>query len=325
MDLQAGFRAWGAAVTDGRRAFLVAGGSVFVPGGSETVNIYDSLTDQWSKTIMPRRRGSPRATVHDGFLYVSGGCGTLRLLDVYDIEAGTWETMQLPGVGRCDHVSTSVGPYVIFAGGVDIFFNLQPSADIWNTVTGEWLTTPLSTHGWAAAGTASPVHKVAIIAGGRLSGQTDSYTDVVDVFRYEDSIGTNYCGPANLNSTGKSATLSAFGADVAADSFLTLIASDLPGNQFGYFLASETQGFVPFPPGSQGNLCLGGNIARFRKKILSSGSQGSFGLTPNLDAVPTSPPSSVMSGETWNFQAWFRDLNPNPTSNFTDGLSVTFT
>jgi hypothetical protein len=28
-------------------------------------------------------------------------------------------------------------------------------------------------------------------------------------------------------------------------------------------------------------------------------------------------------GETWSFQAWFRDVNPGVTSNFTDGVAVT--
>ena len=33
---------------------------------------------------------------------------------------------------------------------------------------------------------------------------------------------------------------------------------------------------------------------------------------------------AVQPGETWNFQAWFRDKNPTSTSNFTDGLSILF-
>ena len=37
-------------------------------------------------------------------------------------------------------------------------------------------------------------------------------------------------------------------------------------------------------------------------------------------------PSGVvfMPGETWNFQLWFRDLNPGVTSNTTDGVTVMF-
>ncbi len=32
----------------------------------------------------------------------------------------------------------------------------------------------------------------------------------------------------------------------------------------------------------------------------------------------------MSSGDTWNFQCWYRDNNPVPTSNFTDAVSVTF-
>jgi hypothetical protein len=32
----------------------------------------------------------------------------------------------------------------------------------------------------------------------------------------------------------------------------------------------------------------------------------------------------ALPGETWNFQAWYRDSNPEPTSNFTGAVGVTF-
>ena len=41
-------------------------------------------------------------------------------------------------------------------------------------------------------------------------------------------------------------------------------------------------------------------------------------------ALPFDPPTAVQAGETWNFQAWFRDANPDSTSNFTDGVAGTF-
>ena len=33
---------------------------------------------------------------------------------------------------------------------------------------------------------------------------------------------------------------------------------------------------------------------------------------------------AVQAGETWLFQLWFRDVNPGNTSNFTDGIAITF-
>ena len=75
------------------------------------------------------------------------------------------------------------------------------------------------------------------------------------------TIGTNYCGPAVPNSSGQSATVTGQGSATVADNNLTLVASALPVNKFGYFLVSGTQGFIANPGGSQGNLCLGGKIA----------------------------------------------------------------
>ena len=137
-------------------------------------------------------------------------------------------------------------------------------------------------------------------------------------------LGTNYCGPAVLNSSGKSAVMDATGSNVVADNDLTLHALDLPTNKFGYFLVSETQGFVAQPPGSQGNLCLSGAIGRYALFVQNSGAAGEFSMQVDLTLLPKPLNVPVLPGETWNWQAWFRDVNPTQTSNFTDGLSITF-
>ena len=142
--------------------------------------------------------------------------------------------------------------------------------------------------------------------------------------RFVDSLGTNYCGPAVANSSGLSAVISAAGDVLVVDNDLTLTASSLPVNQFGYFLASQTQGFIQGPGGAQGNLCLGGLIARFKADVAATGDSGSFTLDVDLNEIPTSPMTAVQPGDTWNFQAWFRDANPAGTSNFTDAVSITF-
>ncbi len=137
--------------------------------------------------------------------------------------------------------------------------------------------------------------------------------------------GANYCGPAVPNSSGMSGVLSGSGSSAVADNDVTLTASNLPVNQFGFLVASQTQGFVVTPGGSQGNLCLGGAIGRFNNMIMNTGSSGSYSIVLDLNAIPQpSGPVAVMPGETFNFQGWFRDNNPASTSNFTDGLSVTF-
>ena len=141
------------------------------------------------------------------------------------------------------------------------------------------------------------------------------------------SVGDAFCGPAVPNSTGASATIEAIGTPFIAANNLTLEAAALPSNSTGFFLASQTQGFVNQPGGSQGNLCLGGGIGRYvgPGQIMNSGAAGSISLPIDLSDLPTpTGPVSAIAGETWSFQAWFRDsVGGSATSNLTDGVSVT--
>ena len=135
----------------------------------------------------------------------------------------------------------------------------------------------------------------------------------------------NYC-TANPNTTGQPAVMSVSGSPLIVDNNFTLTAAQMPMNVFGYFLNSDVQGFVPFPGGSQGNLCLGGGIGRHAKQIANSGAAGELVIDVDLTALPRpNGTHSVVAGETWNFQAWFRDkVAGMPTSNFTDGIEIVF-
>ena len=141
-------------------------------------------------------------------------------------------------------------------------------------------------------------------------------------------VGAAYCA-ANVNSTGSTSLISGSGsADVAANN-LVVACAGLPLSSFGFFIVSRDQAFVANPGGSAGNLCLGGSIGRFvgSGQIMDSGVNGTFSLTVDLNAVPAPTLTgtvAVQPGDTWNFQAWHRDTNPGPTSNFTDAVSVTF-
>ena len=137
--------------------------------------------------------------------------------------------------------------------------------------------------------------------------------------------GTVYCTGA-ANSTGVGGDIEADGSRFIGDSDMTLRASSLPQNAFGFFLVSDTQGFTANPGGSQGDLCLGGTIGRFvgAGQIKSSGSTGSFSLEIDLSNLPGPTGSvSAMPGETWNFQAWHRDsVGGSAVSNFTGAVGV---
>jgi hypothetical protein len=137
------------------------------------------------------------------------------------------------------------------------------------------------------------------------------------------SAGTNYCGPAPLNSSGASAEISSTGTSILASNDLGMLASGLPALSFGFFIVSDAQGFAMNPGGSQGNLCVSGDVGRFIDQIQSSGTSGTMTLTVDLTAIPQpTGPVAATVGERWNFQCWFRDANPQATSNFTDGIEV---
>lgn len=134
-------------------------------------------------------------------------------------------------------------------------------------------------------------------------------------------LGTGYC-QANDNSTGSPAYLTATGDPRVSQNDLDLHCVDLPPGQFGYFLMSITQDFKPLVGGSQGNLCLGGNLLRFSSNILQAAADGSVDFAPDLLNLPGG--TTILPGERWNFQLWFRDANPTSTSNFSNGVEILF-
>lgn len=143
---------------------------------------------------------------------------------------------------------------------------------------------------------------------------------------FPDGPGDNYCGPGVVNSSGDSGTMGSSGSASVAANDLVLTASGLPANQFGIFVVSDAQGFVPGANGSSnGNLCLSGAIGRYSiaGEIFSTGANGETSFPIDLNAIrrPAGNAAGV-PGETWYFQAWHRDIG-GQGSNFTDGLSVT--
>ena len=140
--------------------------------------------------------------------------------------------------------------------------------------------------------------------------------------------GDPYCLPTHANSSGEFARIFAGGSPVAQANELTLRVDRLPTHQAGFFLVSGAQGLTAMPGGSQGNLCLGGGIGRLNRgpgEVFSSGSAGSATVSIDLTDLPMPMGSGpIQAGQTRYFQAWYRDVNPGATSNFTAGVRVRF-
>ena len=169
-------------------------------------------------------------------------------------------------------------------------------------------------------------NEIRLQSGSNQGGVTGWYFDDLLIEGEEGSfpnIGVNYCLAEN-NSTGIPAAISASGVDQAGGQPLFLAAADLPLGEFGYFLASQAAGFIPNPGGSQGHLCITGLMARFNAQIQNSGTSGQVQIPVDTNAIPMPSVTAILPGETWNFQYWYRDLNPTPTSNFTDGIAILF-
>lgn len=143
------------------------------------------------------------------------------------------------------------------------------------------------------------------------------------VYVFDRPFGRMYCD-AEPSSTGSPGTIGAHGSLAASAGALVLRAETLPPNEAGLFLVSRDDGFVAQPGGSAGNLCLGGDIGRFKTSLSSTGNAGVLEFAVDTGQIPVHPPAAILAGETWHFQAWFRDHDPQPTSNFTHGLRILF-
>ncbi len=153
---------------------------------------------------------------------------------------------------------------------------------------------------------------------------------------------TTFCDPASNNSTGAPAVLAGtWGTGVGSDLHLE-ITGGVPG-QLAYFLVgNEATSGVAI---SNGLFCLvGTSTAQFFRYNVGGtdmNSIGGFDASGTMinaagtsttgfgfdvpSTIPSGPPATIVAGDTWHFQGWYRDTPSGAgDSNFTNGLSVTF-
>lgn len=136
------------------------------------------------------------------------------------------------------------------------------------------------------------------------------------------SIGRRFC-TGNRNSLGHIASIVCSGHPAPwTPKFLH--ASYLPQQTFGMYLVSRSFGSTSLP-GSEGRLCLLGQIGRLNGSLGSSGSTGTISYLFDPRLIPQGAGTvAAVTGETWGVQLWYRDVTTGPTSNLTTGLAITF-
>lgn len=124
------------------------------------------------------------------------------------------------------------------------------------------------------------------------------------------------------NSTGVGAAMDWVGSPSTSARDLGLRVSGLPTGVFGMLIMSREADLIPGFGGSQGDLCLGEPCFRFIDSVQNSGAMGEMTFFPDFDALPMGV--MIAPAETWNFQVWYRDMNPGVTSNTSGAMAVTF-
>ena len=140
-----------------------------------------------------------------------------------------------------------------------------------------------------------------------------------------DSIGATICAVQAPNSVGRTAVLRVFGSSFVEDDLLDLRVQNLPLHSFGHFMTSSQPATPATLPGSAGDICIGGAIGHFAGpgQVLNSGGSGTFALRIQPSSLPS--PSGTLSaaaGQTWYFQAWYRDIFASTTSHMSTTASI---
>jgi len=133
--------------------------------------------------------------------------------------------------------------------------------------------------------------------------------------------GYQYC-TGNPNSTGDYGHIIAFG-DPSVLGVKTLSATNMPLNQFGYFLAGEG-GFGTITVSNGVQCLIGGPLGRYNQPLEVFFTAGTGTASLNIGPASYRGPGgnvTVFAGDVWNFQAWHRENGG--ASNFTDAVSIT--
>jgi hypothetical protein len=128
-------------------------------------------------------------------------------------------------------------------------------------------------------------------------------------------------GQGCMNSSGQGAVLRAVGSTSVAADDLLLSVTQMPPQTTGVFIVGDARLQPPLSLRA-GLLCTGGTIARYAGE--SAGALGAYSLSGPVSLSQ----GLIQAGESYAFQAWYRDLTPlapcAATSNLSNSVLVTF-
>jgi len=185
---------WGTNLTEAKKAMGVAAhgskvyfaGGLAAPGvaiGTDKVEIYDLLTQEWTMENLSVARGYLAGATNSDRIFFAGGMDEnstpYSTVDILDTQTNTWSVANL-SVPRFGAEAASFGNKVLFAGGANLVQGTTyNTVDIYNTETEEWTTAALS-EPRVAMGVAVAGGKAFFGGGFNLS----TVTDKVDIYDF---------------------------------------------------------------------------------------------------------------------------------------------
>ena len=139
----------------------------------------------------------------------------------------------------------------------------------------------------------------------------------------------SYC-TTRTGSPKNKATVSASSCDLLGDITLTM-AGAIQG-KFCCLMIGNGSGKVTDPPGAKGDLCLSGGdlLELYALDIGKTTGSGTFALNISNSlsggtgfGIPGGGGGQILSGDTWNFQFWYRAAYTKP-SRYSEAIRVTF-
>jgi len=157
---------------------------------------------------------------------------------------------------------------------------------------------------------------------GILQNGSPHFADIDNGFRTQGFPGLSACPlmanvcQSSINSTGHEVHISSTGLNDISLNNLALYATWVPPGKLGLFLLGQTQTLVPFGDGWR---CIANPL--YRLPTTNANLFGDLYWPLNLNALPGG--LQIHAGETWYFQAWYRDPDAGGAGfNASDALQV---